>query len=298
MSGVTSWVRGRARRRSPFPGSAIVRVINQHLPASERIRVLAGQAPFDFDRDYSPADLFPMMINRDEFFARVVIDDVLHQNRKALIIAGGFHLDRTPPPAANLGPRTLMQIIEERHPGSAHVLQTHDGFFDDSCNDAIESLFEDTAPPVAAPIKGTALESLLTEPGCEPILPIISPADISSGPATGGDVRLSPGAVRRAAPNGDAPLTLPGGIEFGTYAGPRPDDPGYWADGYLFLGARDALTLSPLDPMLYLDLAYFEEQRRRFEIMTGGRFELQWEDLLEPEPRGYAERFLRPRRQR
>ena len=47
--------------------------------------------------------------------------------------------------------------------------------------------------------------------------------------------------------------------------------------------------------MLYLDLEYFEEQARRFQIMTGGRFELRWEDLLEREPRSYAERFFRPR---
>ncbi len=276
---------------------AVVRAINQQRPASERIRVLAGQAPFDFDSDYSPADLFPVMINRDEFFARVVIDEVLSQNRKALIIAGGFHLDRTPPPAANLGPRTLMQIIEERHPGSAYVLQTHDGFFEDACNDAIESLFADTDLPVAAAIKGTALESLLTEPGCEPILPIISPADVGNGRAIGGDFRFSPGPGDVTGPDRNAPLTLPGGIEFDTYSGPRPDDQPYWADGYLYLGARDTLTLSPLDPMLYLDLAYFEEQRRRFEIMTRGRFELEWEDLLEPEPNDYAERFFRPRPQ-
>ncbi len=47
--------------------------------------------------------------------------------------------------------------------------------------------------------------------------------------------------------------------------------------------------------MLYLDLAHFAEQRRRFRITTGGRFDLKWEDLLDPEPRGYAEKFFRTR---
>jgi hypothetical protein len=85
---------------SPVYGDfyAAVRAANRKLPKERRIRVLLGDPPMDWDQVQTAADreyvgLF--LPFRDEFYASVVRYQVLAKKRKALLIMGGGHFQRT-----------------------------------------------------------------------------------------------------------------------------------------------------------------------------------------------------------
>lgn len=68
----------------------LVRAINQKLPATNRVRVLAADPPVDWDKVKSFDDIlrFP---HRDAFIASVMKKEVLSKHRKALMLFGSFH---------------------------------------------------------------------------------------------------------------------------------------------------------------------------------------------------------------
>lgn len=140
-----------------------VRRLNRRLPQAHRLRVLLGDPPFD-RRDLGNAGLLWEAIERrDDHFAQVVEDEVLGRDGRALLIAGAGHLvrigDLVPPR------RNVVQILEERHPGSTRVVLPHFIFEDvyerrSSEAAAFEARLADWPAPSLASVAGTWLEEI------------------------------------------------------------------------------------------------------------------------------------------
>jgi hypothetical protein len=73
---------------------AAVRRVNKGLPKQQRMRVLLGDPPIDWNKVNSPEDLALFLPFREQFYASVVRHHVLAKKRKALLIIGSGHLRR------------------------------------------------------------------------------------------------------------------------------------------------------------------------------------------------------------
>ncbi len=104
---------------------ATVREVNQTLPAKRRTRVLLGDPPLDWSSARTWQDLATALEDRDAHFARVVESEVLRCGKRALVLAGAYHLFKAtwPPFTPGTG---LVQILERDHPGSTYVVLPHD----------------------------------------------------------------------------------------------------------------------------------------------------------------------------
>lgn len=68
-----------------------LRDVNRQLPASRRIRVLAGDAPIDWSKIHTHKE-WENALQGDDFFADLVEHEVLAKNQKALLIMGANHV--------------------------------------------------------------------------------------------------------------------------------------------------------------------------------------------------------------
>jgi hypothetical protein len=108
-----------------------VREVNRELPASRRVRVLAGDSPIDWEKVRRPEEMRPFLSRRDSDFAHVVETEVLARHRKALLVIGAGHVLHHPitwkdvhgPPAP-----TVTMILESAHPRAVFVILPHDGY--------------------------------------------------------------------------------------------------------------------------------------------------------------------------
>jgi hypothetical protein len=69
----------------------LVRSLNQHLPATSRLRIVAADPPIDWSKIHTYEDLTPFF-DRDGSIASVMEREVLSKHRKALMLFGVFHL--------------------------------------------------------------------------------------------------------------------------------------------------------------------------------------------------------------
>jgi len=126
---------------------ANVRELNQTLPASRRLRVLLGDPPIDWNKVQGRKDI--PSFNRDQYYAKVVEDEVLSKGRKALLIVGSGHLARQ-----NIRPTEHAgRLIEKRHPKSLFVIVPHIGFQEQ--NDELEPRLASWPKPSLVLLKGT-----------------------------------------------------------------------------------------------------------------------------------------------
>lgn len=140
---------------------ATVRAVNQRLPKNKQLRVLLGDPPVDWSIVKSWKDLGPFM-DRDGTFVEVVEREVLAKKRKALLIAGVFHLYRCCPPSPDRRRLTTTQRLDKSHPGTVFVIITHDGFDGPNSeeNDALEKRLVSWPQPSLAFVKNTWLGNL------------------------------------------------------------------------------------------------------------------------------------------
>ena len=134
---------------------AIVRAVNQTLPAARRLRVWLGDPPVDWQAVTSRADLEPFLLNRGAHFSSVVEREVLAKGRRALLLAGTFHLFKSRPGEHGGG---VTGPIERRHPGSTLVVAPHTGFRERTCE--LEERFATWPTPSIALTRGTWLGEL------------------------------------------------------------------------------------------------------------------------------------------
>jgi len=265
-----------------------LRAINQTLPEGERIRVLLGDPPVDWSAIETREDALPYQLSRESHFAEVVIREVLDQGLKALVIIGGPHLDRSPmtalpPMPSDMTPPSndgavmipsqvgvMQQIVEQAYPGQTFVAIVHTGFAEDACNAEVEARMAGWENPAMAYVEGSWIESIACTKFPAPIF--INPSDAGAGNQLQGAPSGQP------MNNPAAPMALP-----------ERESLIAQADGYLYFGNRDDLTMSPFDPSIYLDMAYFEEMSRRHEIMLGQP--LDWKAVAQDNPRRYVDNF-------
>lgn len=69
-----------------------VREVNGTLPAGQRVRVLLGDPPIRWEHVEVEADVEVWIGRRNRHFADVVEREVLDHGRRALLVAGAFHL--------------------------------------------------------------------------------------------------------------------------------------------------------------------------------------------------------------
>ncbi|HEY4030734.1 MAG TPA: hypothetical protein VGM25_10345 [Caulobacteraceae bacterium] len=230
---------------------AAVRAANAKSPPEQRIHVWLGEPAIDWSKIKTEADLQPLFPLRNQHPAEILEREILAKGKKALVIYGGGHF-RTPASAG--GDRSLDAQVEAAFPHSVFLVLPYEGFNEAPCSAALEARATGwPVPALVSPVKGTWLAGLLRAPGCTflPGLPVIQ-------------VLRPPQAAQMKSGDEDAS--------------------GVKADAFLYLGAADSLTLSPIDPASYLDEDYFPEIGRRFQIMTGRP--LDWSDWVAGNGRG------------
>jgi enterochelin esterase-like enzyme len=104
---------------------AAIREVNRHLPATHRLRVLAGDTPVDWSRIRTPADWAALGPN-DVSFARVIRDEVLAKHHKAFVVLGSNHLGRGG--SFRDGSENTTTRVEAASPGSMYIALMFSGW--------------------------------------------------------------------------------------------------------------------------------------------------------------------------
>lgn len=92
-----------------------VRELNQKRPASQRIRVLLGDPPIEWEKVHSLADF--RRYSRDAHFADLVTREVMARGQKALLISGGTHLWNDMDSQFPIEQRSAGEALRHRYPG-------------------------------------------------------------------------------------------------------------------------------------------------------------------------------------
>jgi hypothetical protein len=141
----------------------LVRSLNQRLPATSRLRIIAADPPIDWSKIHTYEDLTPFF-DRDGNIASVMEREVLSKHRKALMLFGVFHLLHGGGP----GDGDAVTRYERRYPGKTFVVIDVGDYGTDD-----RSLGDANAPGVFGPsllrtknsrLGSSSLDSLLESP--------------------------------------------------------------------------------------------------------------------------------------
>ena len=95
----------------------LVRALNQRLPVTSRLRIVAADPPIDWSKIRSYEDLAPFF-DRDGSIASMMEREVLSRHRKALMLFGVFHLLHGGGP----GQGDAVTRYERHYPGKTFVI--------------------------------------------------------------------------------------------------------------------------------------------------------------------------------
>ncbi|HEY6271681.1 MAG TPA: hypothetical protein VIX19_06760 [Terriglobales bacterium] len=240
---------------------ANVRAANLRLPAEHRIKVWLGDPKIDWTRINSFQDLQSILAQRDENIARIIVDEILKQHKKTLLIIGTGHLVRESGSAAFPAPPLVATLVGEAYPNSLAVVAPFTGYVEPECNAKVVAWAKAwPVPSVAGPITGTSLESELQLPGCT----YLSPEEIEQ-------MKRMFASIQWLGP-GKPPDMMSSATE--TRSGVK-------SDALLYLGPPASLTESPWEPSIYLDLNYFKEMQRRARCCVPIPSTLSWDDIVQ-----------------
>jgi hypothetical protein len=132
----------------------LVRAINQKLPQENRLRVLAGDPPIDWDqvksvKDFDASDTYV----RNQSIAKVMEREVLSKHRRALMLFGIFHL-------MHESATNAVGIYEKNYPNSTFVIGDLEGLENLDSPFLSSSPFSSWLIPSLALSKGTWLGAL------------------------------------------------------------------------------------------------------------------------------------------
>jgi hypothetical protein len=131
-----------------------IRDANKRLPAARRMRVLAGDTPIDWSKIKTHEDWLALGVT-DVSFAKVVNEEVLDKNRKALLVLGASHLAKD---GGRLKGQNTTTRIAKAHPGAMGVVMvfgTVPPF--EYGSDVLKKIAEWKIPTLFSPLKGTWL---------------------------------------------------------------------------------------------------------------------------------------------
>lgn len=110
-----------------------VRARNWVLPPDRRVRVLLGDPPFDIQTP-GPLDRDTLLkwFQRDEHYAAVVEREVLQKGRRALLLAGRYHLLRGLHTSLDHHVPNAGTLLAQRHPETLFIIDPFIGSLEDS----------------------------------------------------------------------------------------------------------------------------------------------------------------------
>jgi len=94
-----------------------IRKGNLGIPADERVRVLAGDPPIDWEIIKTTEDFNRSRIPRDPFVAGLAMEQAFRLGKRILIIYGGAHLSKVPVGSEDDLRNSLTWRILKKHPG-------------------------------------------------------------------------------------------------------------------------------------------------------------------------------------
>jgi len=205
----------------------LVRSLNQRLPATRRLRIVAADPPIDWSRIRSYEDLRPFF-DRDGSIASVMEREVLSKHRKALMLFGIFHLVHGGGP----GEGDAVTRYERHYPGRTFVIAGGFGYY--GTND--ESLAELNAPGGVWPSLLRTKDSRLRSLGLDSFFasPIWTDENCNVSEA---------------------------------FATSRSKTIADQIDAFLYLGPQKLLLTEPLPADIALDRAYRSEWLRRMKLV-------------------------------
>jgi hypothetical protein len=113
---------------------AAIREVNRGLPASRRLRVLAGDTAIDWGRIHTHSEWAELGDNNISI-ADVVVREVLQKKRRALVVLGANHVTKS---GDRTGSDNATTRIERQFPGSTFVLlMLYAGVLDRTTEDSL-----------------------------------------------------------------------------------------------------------------------------------------------------------------
>ena len=202
----------------------LVRAINQKLPTTRRLRVLACDPPIDWDKikTFEEANKF---VDREASIVSVMEKEVLYKHRKALMLFGPFHL------LHGIDDSTV-SAYEKDYPNLTFVISDL-RVYDTNRPVASISPFALWPNPSIALTKGTWLGVLL--------LSDIFPPGIMADPDCKVQIVLFPPRLQKQA---QKPLE-------------------HYIDAFLYLGPQEFRLNEPIPADIVLNADYMTELRRR-----------------------------------
>jgi len=99
-----------------------IREGNLTLSPDERVRVVAGDPPIDWEKIETREEYSASRIPRDPFAASLAMEQAFHLGKRVLIIFGDAHLPRVPVGPEDDLRNSLTSLILKEHPGAVRVI--------------------------------------------------------------------------------------------------------------------------------------------------------------------------------
>jgi hypothetical protein len=165
-SDLVGWFPGESQLLSYANFFASVRAANSLLPAERRIKIWLGEPQIDWSQTRSFRDVGRLLGNRDQQLFGL-LDNLLKQGKKALLIVGWGHL-LTPSGA----PGQLTDKITEAYPQSLAIVTPFAGYREPACTTKLLSYAQRwPVPALATALPGIWLRSQRQSVACHAIVP-------------------------------------------------------------------------------------------------------------------------------
>lgn len=221
---------------------AQVREVNLSLPPERRIRVWLSEPPIDWSTIHTKEAWQQIYDQRDYHAAGVITREILDRGNKALVIYGTGHFfsypwpSTWPVPAA--GTETLGELVERTHPDAFYFVTPYGGYKNPECSVAFEAEMNWPKRVLITHIRDTPLQAVLMRPGCMQAVEGLDPP-------------LPADELAR--------------LELRFYE----IDTGVAGDALLYIAPATDLKQTPSDPTVWMDVDYYKELRRRYEVRHG-----------------------------
>lgn len=211
-----------------------IRELNQRIKPEHQIRVVAADPPIEWNKVHTPEDYRQARGSRNAFYSQTVINEVLKNGRKALLICGGAHFGYQNPRQS-----LINQRIEKEYPNSVTVVLAASGL--GSANRAHESRLSHWNRPTLVKLKDTWIGEL---------------------PGLRRRVRTAPAAV----PLSDSVATHTPAVIQSSAQTASSMKQGF-SDYLLYFGTPDEIVYGEVDAQMYLSDLFWQEMNRRSRIL-------------------------------
>ena len=111
-------------------GRLLTAVRDINLNSTHRIRILAAEPPIEWAKVNSSEDLFEFIDRRDQFYADLVLSEVINKKKKALIIMGNAHFNKRKSPGTKDNPITAILRATDKNLVLINTMTTNEFPYD------------------------------------------------------------------------------------------------------------------------------------------------------------------------